>query len=113
MENEPSGPEAARFSERSYAGGTASAFRRSAASPPGGGVAHQAGLRPASTTAPSAADSFAAASITCGSRLRGRGGRIRMDGALIWMTATTEPVASRTGAAMPTAPATTSSEVIR
>ncbi len=36
-----------------------------------------------------------------------------MDGELICITATTAPDASRTGAAIPTEPATTSSDVIR
>ncbi len=62
---------------------------------------------------PRARDSFAAASSTIGSNARGRGGRIRIVGALTDSTATTWPEASRTGAATVAAPATTSSVVSR
>jgi hypothetical protein len=63
--------------------------------------------------APSARDNFAAVSNTVGSSARGRGGRMRMVGALTERTATTWPDASRTGVATVAAPATTSSVVSR
>ena len=47
---------------------------------------------------PNIRESFRAASRTIGNKARGRGGRIRMVGALTDMTATTWPEASRTGA---------------
>src|SRR5271165_3752857 len=54
--------------------------------------------------APSASDIWVAAASAGARRDRGRGGRIRSDGAAITIAATTSPPASRTGAAIAHAP---------
>ena len=79
----------------------------------GGASFTEAGGATGVVWSPNAWESLVAASITTGTSARGRGGRMRMDGALMNSAATTWPEASRTGAQTLTAPATTSSEVIR